>query len=325
MKILLTGDRPSGPLHLGHYVGSLQNRVKMQKDFKSYILIADIQALTDNYENPKLVKENVMEVLADYLAVGIDPNITSICLQSNLTGLFELTQYFSNLISFNYLKHNPTLKTELAQKRIDNMGFLMYPISQAADILAFKADVVPVGEDQSPILELTNKVVKKFNSFYGKTFEEIEGVYSPCPRLSGIHGKNKMSKSLNNAIFLKDTNDQIKKKVNKMFTDPLHLRVEDPGHLEGNVVVEFLDIFDTNKTELDELKQQYQKGGIADGFLKNRLTDCLVSLIEPIREKREGLIKNKQELIKTLEKGTEEANEKIEKTMKEVRDIFQAI
>ena len=322
-KTLLTGDRPTGALHLGHLVGSLENRVRLQKDFDSYILIADIQAFTDNFHQPEIVKQNILEVLSDYLAVGIDPTVSSICLQSHLKGLFELTQYLSNLVSFDYLRHNPTLKTELEQKKINNLGFICYPVSQAADILGFQADCVPVGEDQSPILELTNKVAKTFNKQYGiKLFPHVHGNYSPTPRLMGIDGDHKMSKSLNNAIFLKDSVDELKKKVTKMYTDPLHLKISDPGHLEGNVVVYYLDIFDPDQAGLAELKLRYQAGGVSDTVLKNRLIEVLDHKLKPIREKRLALRNDESYLMKVLKEGTDKSNQKVEQTMKIVRNIF---
>lgn len=322
-KILLTGDRPTGALHLGHYVGSLQNRVEMQTQFETYILIADIQAYTDNHHQPELIKKHILEVLADYLAVGIDPVHSSICLQSHMKGLFELTQYLSNLTSFDQLKHNPTLKVELEQKKINNLSFISYPVSQAADILGFRAHCVPVGADQSPILELTNKLGQSFNKQYKlDLFPKIKGEYSVCSRLMGIDGHNKMSKSLNNAIFLKDSMDEVKKKVLKMYTDPLHLKVEDSGHLENNVVVYYLDIFDPDKQGLAELKQKYTKGGVADIVLKNRLIDVLEVFISPIRDKRLKLSQNPDYLLSILKQGTDAGNIKVEETMKIVRDIF---
>lgn len=322
-KILLTGDRPTGALHLGHYVGSLQNRVEMQSQFETYILIADIQAYTDNHHQPEIIKKNILEVLADYLAVGIDPVHSSICLQSHMKGLFELTQYLSNLTSFDQLKHNPTLKIELAQKKINNLSFISYPVSQAADILGFRANCVPVGADQSPILELTNKLGQSFNKQYKMDlFPKVKGEYSICSRLMGIDGHNKMSKSLNNAIFLKDSADEIKKKVLKMYTDPLHLKVEQPGHLENNVVVYYLDIFDPDKKVLSELKNQYVVGGVADIVLKNRLIDVLDAFISPIRNKRLHLSQNEEYLLSILKQGTDSGNNKVEETMNIVRDIF---
>lgn len=291
-KILLTGDRPTGPLHLGHYLGSLKNRVQCQEIYESYILIADMQALTDNYHQPQTVKDNVFEVLADYLAVGINPQQSNIFLQSQVPQLFELTAYLSNLVSFDYLKHNPTLKTELEQRKINNLGFISYPVSQAADILAFRAEIVPVGNDQSPILELTNKVGAQFNEMSKSSFfPKVQGLYSSHGRVKGIDGKAKMSKSLNNAIYLKDEFSTLKKKVNSMYTDPLHIKVEDPGHLEDHVVFMFLDVFDKDPIGLEILKKQYQIGGIADGDVKKRLLDNLEELIRPIREERKRLVK----------------------------------
>lgn len=321
--VLLTGDRPTGPLHLGHFVGSLQNRVKLQHLYDSFILIADMQAYTDNYQRPKEVQGFVLELLKNYLSVGLSPTSCNIFLQSQVPALYELTSYFSNLVSFDALKHNPTLKTELEQRKINNLGFVSYPVSQAADILLFKAECVPVGEDQSPILELTNQIGKRFNDLYKvDLFPKVQGVYSPTARLKGIDGQNKMGKSLNNAIYLKDSADEVAKKVKKMFTDPLHLRVEDPGHLEGNVVIYYLDVFDPDQAGLADLKERYQKGGVADGLLKSRLTTVLNDLLEPIRQKRAELEGNEDYLKEVLRKGTEAANLKGEETIKVVRDIF---
>jgi tryptophanyl-tRNA synthetase len=295
----------------------------LQDEFKSFILIADIQALTDNFKQPEQVKLNVLELLKDYLSVGIDPTKSSICLQSKLTGLLELTQYLSNLTSIDQLKHNPTLKTEIIQKKINNLSFFSYPVSQAADILAFSADVVPVGGDQSPIIELTNKLAKYFNQTYKHDYlRTVKALFSDCPRLKGTDGDNKMSKSLNNAIFLKDSTDEIRKKVYKMYTDPLHVRVEDPGHLENNVVAYFLDIFDPNQKELLELKTRYTEGGVADILLKNRLVDILDAKLSPIRDIRASLDNDEQYLKEVLKKGTDEATIQIEKTLIQVRKNF---
>lgn len=322
-KILLTGDRPTGALHLGHYLGSLKNRVQLQSVYDSYILIADMQALTDNYHQPLQVKENIFEVLADYLAVGINPKESTIFLQSQVPQLFELTAYLSNLVSFDYLKHNPTLKTELEQKKINNLGFISYPVSQAADILAFRAEIVPVGNDQSPILELTNKVGAQFNEMSKSAFfPKVQGLYSSHGRVKGIDGKSKMSKSLNNAIYLKDEFNTLKKKVNSMYTDPLHVRVEDPGHLEDHVVFMFLEVFDKDMAELEVLKKQYQKGGIADGDVKKRLLEILEELISPIREERKKIIQDKAYLQEVLKQGSLKAQEKAEENVKFVREYF---
>jgi tryptophanyl-tRNA synthetase len=321
--VLLTGDRPTGPLHLGHFVGSLKSRVQLQHQFDSFILIADMQAYTDNYQRPKEVQGFVLELIKNYLSVGLCPNVCNIFLQSQVPALFELTSYFSNLVSFDALKHNPTLKTELEQRKINNLGFISYPVSQAADILLFKAECVPVGEDQSPILELTNQIGRRFNELYKiSLFPKVKGVYSTTGRLKGVDGNHKMGKSLNNAIYLKDSPDEVAAKVKKMYTDPLHLKVEDPGHIEGNVVFYYLDVFDPNQTELAELKLQYQKGGVADGLIKKRLTTVLNDLLEPIRKKRQELEGNDDYLKEVLLKGTIAANERGEETIKVVREIF---
>lgn len=322
-SILLTGDRPTGPLHLGHYVGSLENRVKLQHEYESYILIADMQALTDNYTDPQKVKENTLEVLADYLAVGIDPSKCNIFLQSKIPQLFELTGYLSNLVSFDYLKHNPTLKTEMAQRKINNLGFISYPVSQAADILAFRSSIIPVGDDQSPILELTNKVAKYFNKLTkANYFPKVNGLYSAHGRLQGLDGNNKMSKSLNNAIFLKDDFETLRKKVNLMFTDPNHIKVSDPGKIEGNVVFMFLDVFDPDKNSLDELKLAYQKGGVSDGSVKQRLLEILDLKFSPIREERLRLSKDPSYLLSVLKSGTEKSLEVAEENLKFIREHF---
>ena len=321
--VLLTGDRPNGPLHLGHFVGSLENRVQLQHQYDSFILIADMQAYTDNYQRPLEVQGFVLELLKNYLSVGLEPNACNIFLQSQVPALYELTSYFSNLVSFDALKHNPTLKTELEQRKINNLGFISYPVSQAADILLFKAECVPVGEDQSPILELTNQIGKRFNDLYKiNLFPKVKGVYSPTSRLKGVDGANKMGKSLNNAIYLKDSADEVAAKVKKMYTDPLHLKVEDPGHIECNVVFYYLDVFDPDKTGLAELKLQYQKGGIADGLIKKRLVTVLNDLLEPMRQKRLALEGHEDYLKQVLLAGTTAANERAEETIKVVRDIF---
>ena len=322
-KILLTGDRPTGPLHLGHYVGSLKNRVLLQKDYESYIIVADMQALTDNSHDPEKVKQNTLEVVADYLAVGIDPKHCHIFLQSKVPQLFELTGYLSNLVSFDYLKHNPTLKTELEQKKINNLGFISYPVSQAADILAFKASIVPVGDDQNPILELTNKVAQQFNKMSKSNFfPHVKSINSEIGRLKGIDGNNKMSKSLDNAIYLKDDYSTLKKKVNLMYTDPNHLKIEYPGQVEGNVVFMFLDAFDPDQEGLALLKENYKKGGVADGLVKKRLLEILEGVIAPIREKRLLLEKDPEYLLSVLREGTDHAKAVAEENLKFIREHF---
>lgn len=322
-KIILTGDRPTGPLHLGHFVGSLINRVKLQNSYSQNIMIADWQALTDNAENPEKVRNNVVEVALDYLAVGIDPNITTIFIQSQITELAELTMYYLNLVTVARLQRNPTVKSEMLQKGFKAdvpAGFLMYPVSQAADITAFKADTVPVGEDQLPVIEQTNEIIRKFNSIYGEVLVETSALLSPVTRLPGLDGKAKMSKSLNNAIYLSETPDSLKKKVMSMYTDPNHLKISDPGQIEGNMVFTYLDAFDTDKAKVQELKAHYQKGGLGDVQLKKHLLEVLDSILAPIREKRLLLSQNKDEVYKLLKIGSNKARETASKTLSEVRN-----
>ncbi len=288
-RVILTGDRPTGPLHLGHYVGSLANRITLQDTCKQFVMIADAQALTDNYENPSKVRENVFQVVLDYLAVGIDPKKTTIFIQSMLPELTELTYYYLNLVTVSRLERNPTVKTEIKQKGFNESipaGFLIYPVSQAADITAFKATLVPVGEDQIPMIEQTNEIVRSFNRIY-KTdiLKEVEALVPKIARLPGIDGKAKMSKSLGNAIFLSDPIDVIKQKVKTMYTDPGHIKVSDPGKIEGNVVFAYLDAFDTDHAEVAQLKEQYQKGGLGDMVVKKRLMEVLEAFLLPIQEK----------------------------------------
>lgn len=326
-KIILTGDRPTGKLHLGHYVGSLKNRVKLQEEenTKMYIMIADQQALTDNAENPQKIIDSVIEVALDYLAVGIDPKKTTIFLQSQVPQLAELTVYYMNLVTLARVQRNPTVKQELKSKDFGESiptGFLTYPISQAADITAFKATHVPVGEDQKPMLEQTREIVRDFNRIYKKeVLVEPEIVLPPknMGRLIGIDGSGKMSKSLNNGIYLSDSKEKVKEKIMKMYTDPNHIKVSDPGKVEGNVVFTYLDIFDKNKEELEELKKQYQKGGLGDVKLKLRLNEIMQEILEPIRNKRKELEKDKDKVYEILKKGSEEARKIAGQTLKEVK------
>lgn len=318
----LTGDRPTGKLHLGHYVGSLQNRVLLQDTHEQYVMIADMQALTDNAENPQKVRDNVLQVALDYLAVGIDPAKTTIFIQSLVPELAELTMYFLNLVTIARLGQNPTVKTEMKEKGFETSvpaGFYMYPVSQASDILTFKPKVVPVGEDQLPMIEQANEIVEKFNRLYGPVFEKVSAVIAATPRLPGIDGKAKMSKSLNNAIYLSDSRHDIEKKVMEMYTDPEHIKATDPGHIEGNVVFAYLDIFDKRHDEVAELKHQYAQGGLGDVMLKKRLVDVLDQLIAPMRERRAQYEKNPQEVFALLEKGTQTAREVARRTLAEVR------
>lgn len=324
--VILTGDRPTGPLHLGHYVGSLLNRVSMQETHEQFILVADLQALTDNAENPEKVSSNVLEVVTDYLAVGIDPKKTSIVLQSQVPDIALLSMILSNLVSVSRVERNPTVKEELRQKGIDReipLGFFSYPVSQAADITAFKATVVPVGQDQLPMIEITNEIVRRFNRIYNcNVLMEAEAVVPKVGRLPGIDGKAKMSKSLGNAINLKSSSKEIENAVKQMFTDPGHLRITDPGKVEGNVVFDYLDVFDAEKDVLKELKAQYKKGGLGDTTIKKRLNGILQDLISPIREERTRLENDKAEVIKVIEAGTRKANEVVSETLQEVRSAM---
>jgi tryptophanyl-tRNA synthetase len=323
---ILTGDRPTGPLHLGHYVGSLQNRVSLQNqgEYQQYILIADTQALTDHFSEPLKVQENILEVTMDYLAVGIDPNLSTICVQSLLTALPEITMYFLNLLTLNQIERNPTVKEEIKQKDFGNkipVGFLIYPVSQAADITAFLADLVPVGADQIPMIEDTNFIVRKFNDMYGAgTLKECKAkVPEQFSRLIGIDGKAKMSKSLGNCIYLKSTSDELWTQVKQMYTDPNHIRVEDPGQVEGNVVFTYLDAFDENKQEVARLKDQYRQGGLGDMKIKKYLFEVLDNKFKGIRERRLELAADKAQIIKILKEGTLKANEVSQATLSKMK------
>lgn len=322
--IILTGDRPTGPLHLGHYVGSLKNRILLQDSYKQFLLVADAQAMTDNFEQPEKVRDNVVEVALDYLAVGLEPNLkNTYVIQSQVPELCELTFYFLNLVTVARLERNPTVKTELQQKGLEEsvpVGFFCYPISQAADILGFSADAVPVGEDQNPMIEQTNEIARKFNSTYGVScFKDVKPVIGAIGRLPGIDGKAKMSKSLGNAIFLSDSTDEIRRKVNLMFTDPKHLRVEDPGTVEGNVVFMFLDFFDPDEAELERLKNHYRRGGLGDGVVKKRLVEVLDSFLSPIREKRRQYQADTDFVRKVLREGTVQAREAVATKLAEAK------
>lgn len=320
---ILTGDRPTGSLHLGHFVGSLKNRVKLQEDFNQYVIIADAQALSDFAQDPKVIEENVLEIMLDYLAVGLDPNKTNFFLQSQIAELFELSSYFMNLVTVARLERNPTIKEEIYQKdfgRSIPAGFLTYPVYQAADILAFKADLVPVGEDQSPMIEQANEIGRKFNRTYRTPlFKEILPLIGQVGRLPGIDGQTKMGKTMGNAIFLCDTSDQLRKKVNKMYTDPSHVHVADPGKVEGNVVFQFLDIFDGNRDELLRLKEEYRHGGLADSKLKERLTAILDDIICPIRNRRIEFAKDRDYLMEILRQGTIKARSVAAQTLSEAK------
>lgn len=325
-KVALTGDRPTGPLHLGHYVGSLQNRVEFQKTHDQYVMIADAQALTDNADNPQKVRENVLQVALDYLAVGIDPTQSTIFIQSMIPQLAELTLFYLNLVSWNRLKHNPTVKQEMKQKGYEESvpaGFMVYPVSQAADITFVKAEVVPVGEDQLPMIEQTNEIVRHFNRIY-KTdvLVEVKAVVPKIARLPGTDGQAKMGKSLGNCIYLGDSADDVTKKVKGMYTDPGHLRVEDPGQVEGNPVFTYLDAFDPDVQKVQELKDHYARGGLGDSVVKKRLTEVLQAFLEPIRTRRLEFAKDPAAVMHILQEGTDKARHVAEHTMKQVKQAM---
>ncbi|MCR5337240.1 MAG: tryptophan--tRNA ligase [Lachnospiraceae bacterium] len=340
-QIILTGDRPTGRLHVGHYVGSLRRRVELQNSGnydEIYIMIADAQALTDNAENPDKVRENVTQVALDYLSVGLDPAKSTLFIQSQIPELCELSFYYMNLVTVSRLQRNPTVKAEIQQRNFEAsipVGFFTYPISQTADITAFQATVVPVGEDQMPMLEQAKEIVHKFNTVYGETLTDPkimlpENKY--CMRLPGTDGKAKMSKSLGNCIYLSDTEEEVNKKIKTMFTDPLHLKVEDPGHLEGNTVFIYLEAFanDDHFAEfwpdyknLDELKEHYTRGGLGDVKVKKFLGKVLQSELAPIRERRAQWEKDIDGVYEILKKGSEVAEAKAAETLAAVKKAMK--
>lgn len=326
-EIVLTGDRPSGPLHLGHLVGSLQNRVLLQDKYQQYVMIADVQALTDNFENPTKVRDNVLQVALDYLAVGIDPAKTTIFIQSMIPQIAELTVFYLNLVTVNRLMRNPTVKTEIKARGFEESvpaGFLMYPVSQAADITIVKGTLIPVGEDQIPVIEQTNEIIRSFNRIYQtQVFAEAKPLISKVARLVGLDGQAKMSKSLNNAIFLGDSADTLKQRVMSMYTDPNHIRVQDPGKVEGNAVFTYLDAFDTDSARVAELKAHYQRGGLGDVVLKKHLFEVLNDLLEPIRARRAQLAKDPGYVMKTLFDGTDKVQEVAALTMSQVKQALK--
>ena len=320
---ILTGDGPTGQLHLGHYIGSLRQRVALQDLYPQFVLIADLQGLTDNGSNPQKISHNIFEVMADYLAVGIDPAKTTICLQSALPALAELTMLYMNIVSVARVERNPTVKAEIAQKGFSRTlptGFLVYPISQAADITAFKADRVPVGDDQLPMLEQTNEIVHKMNSLLPEpTLVPCQAMLSAVSRLPGIDGNAKMSKSLGNTLTLGASADDISRAVHAMYTDPNHLRVSDPGQIEGNVVFTYLDAFHPDTAQVAAMKEHYQRGGLGDRQCKQELEACLQALLEPIRERRIQFSADKAALMEILQAGTEKAREVTQQTLAEVK------
>ena len=336
-KIILTGDRPTGPLHIGHYVGSLRNRVRIQNEGdydEMYLFAADSQSLTDNFDNPRKIRDNVFEVALDNLACGIDPNKVNYFIQSEVSELTELTFYYMNLVTVSRLYRNPTVKEEIKLRGFEDSipaGFFTYPVSQTADITAFKANIVPVGDDQLPMIEQAREIVRKFNSIYGETLVEPEAMLPKSEnerRLVGTDGGAKMSKSLGNCIYLKDSAEEIKRKVFSMYTDPNHIKVSDPGKVEGNVVFTYLDVFCKEDSfekylpeykNLDELKDHYRRGGLGDMKIKAFLNDVLQEELKPIREKREELAKNPEYVYSVLKQGTENARKKAAETLKEVK------
>ena len=340
-KIILTGDRPTGKLHIGHYVGSLRRRVELQNtgEFdKIYIMIADAQALTDNADNPGKIRESIMEVALDYLAAGLDPEKVTIFIQSGVPQLAELAFYYMNLVSVSRVQRNPTVKTEIKMRNFEAnipLGFFCYPVSQAADITLFHGTVVPVGEDQKPMIELTNELVRRFNSVYGEVFDEAQILLpdnAVCMRLPGTDGKAKMSKSLGNCIYLSDSAEEVEKKVKSMYTDPTHLKVSDPGHLESNAVFTYLDAFCRDEhfqkylpeyQNLQDLKDHYTRGGLGDMKCKMFLLKIMQELLEPIRQRRAEWEQRLPEVRAILERGTAEAREAGERTMAEVRKAMR--
>ena len=352
-KVILTGDRPTGRLHIGHYVGSLRGRVELQNEAdyeKMFVFIADAQALTDNFDNPEKVRQNIVEVALDYLSVGLDPSKVTIFVQSMIPELTELTFFYMNLVTVARLQRNPTVKTEIAMRGFSKeaeegqekvfgsglpVGFFTYPISQAADITAFKATTVPAGEDQKPMIEQTVEIVRKFNSIYGETLVEPQILLpknSACLRLPGIDGKAKMSKSLGNCIYLSETADELNKKVMSMYTDPQHISINDPGHIEGNTVFTYLDAFCKDEhfalylpdyANLDELKAHYQRGGLGDVKIKKFLAKILNEEFEPIRARRKEFEKDIPAVYDMLKKGSQTAREVAAKTMSEVKNAMK--
>ncbi|MBR3041990.1 MAG: tryptophan--tRNA ligase [Eubacterium sp.] len=341
-KIILTGDRPTGRLHMGHYVGSLKRRVELQNsgEFdKIFIMIADAQALTDNFDNPDKIRDNIIEVALDYLSVGLDPTKSNLFIQSAVTELTELTFYYANLVTVSRLERNPTVKSEIKMRNFETsipVGFFTYPISQASDITAFKATTVPVGEDQLPMIEQTREIVRKFNTTYNcEVLVEPDALIpenSICSRLPGTDGKAKMSKSLGNCIYLSDTEKEVKEKVMSMFTDPTHIQVSDPGHIEGNAVFTYLDAFATDEDfaefcpdykNLDEMKEHYQRGGLGDVKCKKLLLNVINKELAPIRARRAQFEKDIPAVYEILKKGTDIARETAAATLSEVKNAMR--
>jgi tryptophanyl-tRNA synthetase len=324
--IILTGDRTTGPLHLGHYVGSLRSRVGLQSTHRQFLLLADAQALTDHAHDPAKVSRNIVEIATDYLAVGIDPDLTTICLQSHLPALADLTLLYMNFVTVARLERNPTIKDEIQARGFGRdipAGFLCYPVAQAADITAFKATIVPVGEDQAPLIEQTNEIVRRINRQAGvDVLPEARALIPPIGRLPGVDGKAKMSKSQGNTIPLSATPDQIRDAVRRMFTDPNHVRASDPGRIEGNVVFTYLDAFDDDQATVADLKARYARGGLGDSVVKKRLEDVLQAIVAPIRERRTALAREPDHVLEVIGRGTERARAVTDATLRNVRDAL---
>jgi len=324
-KRILTGDRPTGRLHLGHYVGSLANRVRLQHEYETYVLVADLQALTDHAERPHVVRASVREVILDNLGVGVDPGVATIVVQSTVPEIAELTMYYLNLVTLARLQRNPTVKEEMREKGYGAnvaAGFLTYPVSQAADITAFGAHVVPVGEDQMPVIEQTREIVRRFNRLFGRVLVEPEGLLSDTPRLPGIDGKAKAGKSLGNAIYLADEPAVVERKVMRMYTDPTRARVSDPGHVEGNVVFTYLDAFDPDREGLERLQQCYREGGVADVAVKQRLARVINDLLSPIRARRKAFDRQRGLVEDLIAQGANKARPLAAATLAAAREAM---
>lgn len=325
-KRVLTGDRPTGPLHLGHYVGSLVERISLQRETDEFIMIADVQALTDHFKTPDKVADNVRVLALDYLSVGLDPRLVTIFIQSQIPEIAELTVFYLNLVSLGRLEQNPTVKSEIKEKKFGReipAGFLCYPVSQAADITAFGANLVPVGEDQLPMVEQTREIVRKFNRLYGETLVMPKAILSKNPRLVGTDGQEKMSKTLGNAIYLSDSAGEVEKKVMKMYTDPSRIHPTDPGHLEGNPVFTYLDVFSSNRDELSELKKRYRSGRVGDVEVKQCLAEIINAFLEPFRRRRAEYKDSPKQIDKILSDGIDRARQAASVTLLAVKKAMR--
>lgn len=326
-KRVLTGDRPTGRLHIGHFLGSLRNRVEMQETHDQFVLIANVQALTDNFDDPGRVKDSILELLCDYYAVGIDFDKTTVFIQSEVPQIHEIFVYLANFVTIQQVSHNPTIKTELKQKRMEKstpLGFFMYPVHQAADILCVRADLVPVGKDQAPMVEGTRDLAKKFNEMYGKAvLTEPEAVYGVEKNVPGVDGNEKMGKSLNNAIYLGDSRDELRKKVFLVYTDPNRIHADDPGSVEGNIAFTYHDLFNSDKSEVEDLKSRYRAGKVGDVVVKERLFEVMDEFLSPIREKRREAEERKQELLEKALEGSKRVREIADEVVGEMKEAMK--